>query len=635
MCDNNKHNNKLLIEILEGLAGSGCNDKESQDVLLTRCLNASSQELKEFFDELSELLCQYPDIYIPTLEAYLSYLYKKYSCNSDSRLSNFTSMLITITMVGNLRYSDILQFRELFRLCVELLWKISDNKTAIWITERVFNEILDAHGVFGIWISDKSGLHFIKRILFKFNMMEMIDRNKALGAVDLVASLIENCSDHNNGVSQLLEKLSEYKACTELLKTLTSYQNAERSVLDAKKNSFLPTLQDMIKLDKNEPEVQNLNRECNTSRFVITVKNLPLTIQDEQNLAILGMEVPRKLSKLQIFLRALEEQKINLLKVLIEFLPCGSCHRQTLVAFSPDKYSSLANENVSADIDYDTFLSERKLPFEFSDGDRLGPWDVLLSEDAVRDMRSLESPQIIKAVMKKFGHISSGKWDQYKLRNKIVDCSSVDVYEMELPDQKELRILWQVDCRFSTRSCSLAQVVKIWTVTANQEQIREMLENLAIVHQVYTIKQIQLCKTGINKDGVILPKIFRGLRSNSTNERLYDHQDDDERLIKVHQLLVTNKFIPLSKNLFKSIVLGGSGFIFQVSEDEYKIIKHPTSAIIFGRSGTGKTTCIVFRQIASYLMKSNQSSNKLYKTPSLHTNVIDANIFNKRQIFIT
>ncbi|CAG8757797.1 24889_t:CDS:2, partial [Racocetra persica] len=214
----------------------------------------------------------------------------------------------------------------------------------------------------------------------------------------------------------------------------------------------------------------------------------------------------------------------------------------------------------------------------------------------------------------------------------VVDCNSVNVYEMELPDQKGLKILWQVDCRFSSRSCSLAQVVKIWTITASQEQIREMLENLSIVHQVYTMEHIQLCKTNKNKNGLILPKTFGSEKLKSTNDKLYDHQVDDERLIKVHQMLVTNKFIPLSKNLFKSIVLGGSGFTFQVSEDEYKIIRHPTSAIIVGRSGTGKTTCIVFRQIASYLMK---SSHKLYKAPSLHTNDIKENVFNKRQIFIT
>ncbi|CAG8829235.1 13401_t:CDS:2, partial [Racocetra persica] len=184
------------------LAGLESNVKKAQHVLLERCLNASFQELMGFFDELLSVLCQYPDIYIPTLKTYLSYLYGKYSCNSDSRISNFTSMLITIVMVSN-------------------------NKQTIRTTERVFDEILDAHGVFSIWISDKSGCRCIKRILFEFNMIEMIDPNKALRAVDMVASLVENCSDHINGISQLPEKLSEYKACTALLETLTSYQDAQ------------------------------------------------------------------------------------------------------------------------------------------------------------------------------------------------------------------------------------------------------------------------------------------------------------------------------------------------------------------------------------------------------------------------
>ncbi|CAG8825376.1 3840_t:CDS:2, partial [Racocetra persica] len=343
----------------------------AQDVLLARCLNASSQELEEFFNDLLELLCQYADIYIPTLKSYLSYIYEQYSYNPE--------------------------FRELFHLCVELLWKVSNNRTATQTTERVFNEIVDTHGVFGIWISDKSGRHCIKRILFSFNMLKMIDRNKALKAVDMVASLVENCSDHNNDTSQLPEKLSEYKACTALLETLTSYQNAERINSDARRNYFLPELQDMIKLDKTDPETQNFDEEFITFKSVTTTKLLSLSTQDEQNLAILGMEAPRKLSELTSFLRVLKERKIDLLKVLIEFLPCENCHRQALVYFSPDKYSSLMNDNVSETIDYDLILSERRLPFEFSDSDKLGPWDVLLSEDAISDMRNLESPQMIKA----------------------------------------------------------------------------------------------------------------------------------------------------------------------------------------------------------------------------------------------
>ncbi|CAG8567860.1 13873_t:CDS:10 [Dentiscutata erythropus] len=603
----NPVDNKLLIELLESLTGSENNYTETRDVLLARCLNASSQELKEFFDELLELLYQYPDIYIPALKTYLSYLYEQSSCTPE--------------------------FEELFHLCIEILWKVSNNKTTIQTTERVFSEILDAHGVFGVWISDRPGRYCIKRILFDFKMIEKIESNKVLRAVDMVASLMENCSDHRNDTSKLPERLSEYQACTELLKTLGSYQNAERAVLlDAKRNFYLPELDDMIKLDKKKLETQNLNRGYDTIKSVISVKNLPLTIQDEQTFAFLGMEAPRKSSELTNSIRALEQRKIDLFKVLIEFFPCKSCHKRALVYFSPDRYSSLASENESADLDYSPILSERRLPFEFSDDDKLGPWDVLLSEDAINDMRGLESPQMIKAVMKKFGYISSGKWDQYELRHRVVNSSSVDVYEMVLPDQKGLRILWQVDSRFSTRKQSLAQVVKIWTVTASQEQICEVLENLEIAHQVYTMEHRQQCMTHRNKKGIILPLTFGNEKLKSTNDSLFDHQVDDERLIKVHKMLVTNKFIPLSKNLFKSVVLGGSGFTFQVSEDEYNIIKYPTSAIVIGRSGTGKTTCIVFRQIASYLMKSSQ---KLFKTPSLYSNVMQENVFNKRQIFVT
>ncbi|KAF0550861.1 p-loop containing nucleoside triphosphate hydrolase protein [Gigaspora margarita] len=622
----NSTENQLLIELLESLEN---NDKETRDILLMRCLNASSLELKEFFDELSDLISQYPDIYMTALKTFLSYIYEQSSFNNV--LSNFVSMLITIVMISNLHYSDIPEFKELFHLCIEILWKVSDDKTAIQTTERVFSEILDAYGVFNVWISDRSGRHCIKRIFFNFKMIEKIDSNKVLRAVDMIASLMENCSDHKNDKAILPERLSEYKACTELLETLRSYQNTQRTALmDAKNNSYLPELKDMIKLDKNGFEIQNLNRGYGSTKPVMTSKNLPLTIQDKQNLVVLGMEAPRKSSELINFLRVLEQRKIDLFKVLIEFLPCENCYRRALVYFSPDKYSSFANENEFAEIDYSPILSERRLPFEFSDNDNLGPWDVLLSEDAINDMRSLESPRIIKAVMKKFGHISSGKWDE--LQQRIVNCSSVDVYEMVLPDQKGLKILWQVDCRFSARMQSLAQVVKIWTVTANQEQIREVLENLEIVHQVYTMEHKQQCITYKNKDGIILPRTFENEILKSTDDGLNDHQIDDEKLIKVHKMLVTNKFIPLSKNLFKSIVLGGSGFTFQVSEDEYKIIKYPTSSIIVGRSGTGKTTCIIFRLIASYLMK---SSRKLYKTPSLYNNVIAESVSNKRQIFIT
>ena len=54
-------------------------------------------------------------------------------------------------------------------------------------------------------------------------------------------------------------------------------------------------------------------------------------------------------------------------------------------------------------------MSERifPLPFESND-DELGPWDVLLSNYAISDMRKLE-PLTVKAVMEK---LMAGKWSE-------------------------------------------------------------------------------------------------------------------------------------------------------------------------------------------------------------------------------
>ncbi|CAH1769211.1 12640_t:CDS:2, partial [Entrophospora sp. SA101] len=274
-------------------------------------------------------------------------------------------------------------------------------------------------------------------------------------------------------------------------------------------------------------------------------------------------------------------------------------------------------------------MNERlfRLPFESND-DELGPWDVLLSSDAIADMKKLE-PLAIKAVMEKLMQISSGKWNKYGLQHTVQSCI-VPVYEVELPDYGGLKILWQVDYGFSIRRNSLMQHVAIWTVTVNQEQINEILENVSLLHQVYTPEHKCWCtlQQQIGKGNIILPKSSFGDEetTKSTQSRLMKNQTDDENLLKVHEMLTTNKFVPLSKNLFRSLVRGGTKFTFQVSKLEYEIINHPSSAIVIGRSGTGKTTCIEFRLLGSYWASQlNQMSSSNDNNSNSH----------KRQIFIT
>ncbi|CAH1765845.1 8502_t:CDS:10, partial [Entrophospora sp. SA101] len=267
-----------------------------------------------------------------------------------------------------------------------------------------------------------------------------------------------------------------------------------------------------------------------------------------------------------------------------------------------------------------------RLPFEIND-DELGPWDVLLSDYAIRDMRRLE-PLAIKAVMVKLMQISSGKWKKYRLQHTVQSHShAVPIYETELLNDDGLKILWQVDYGFSVRNNSFIQYVDVWAATADQKQFTDTLENTELLHQVYTSEHKNRCTVQhISRDGIILPAAFGGEEVTKSDESRLDSDqiDDEEKLLKIHGMLTTNKFVPLSKNLFKSLVKGGTDFTFQVSKLEYEIINHPRSAIVVGRSGTGKTTCILFRLLASYL------KNQFNRIP----NDNDENS-HKRQIFIT
>src|SRR6266496_3546139 len=89
-----------------------------------------------------------------------------------------------------------------------------------------------------------------------------------------------------------------------------------------------------------------------------------------------------------------------------------------------------------------------RLPFEFNEDEKLGPWDILLSEDTIKDIRQLESPLATNAIVQKLWKISSGKWNKYGLLHEV-SSNATPIYETELPDNGGLRILWQVDYGFS------------------------------------------------------------------------------------------------------------------------------------------------------------------------------------------
>lgn len=65
-----------------------------------------------------------------------------------------------------------------------------------------------------------------------------------------------------------------------------------------------------------------------------------------------------------------------------------------------------------------------------------------------------------------------------------------------------------------------------------------------------------------------------------------------------------DKFYALTEPIFRAILANdvSAEFPFNLSKEEIEVISHfQTASLILGRSGTGKTTCLIFKMVGKYL----------------------------------
>ncbi|KAG8897328.1 hypothetical protein FRB99_008233 [Tulasnella sp. 403] len=103
--------------------------------------------------------------------------------------------------------------------------------------------------------------------------------------------------------------------------------------------------------------------------------------------------------------------------------------------------------------------------------------------------------------------------------------------------------------------------------------------------------------------------------------RVPDENEDksDEEFKQLHCILSLDKFVPVSQKMFDAVQdHEESSFVFEVKPQERRIIEHPSSSIVLGRSGTGKTTTMLFKMLALEIQPqiSGQKIRQLFVTQS-------------------
>ncbi|ORY39423.1 P-loop containing nucleoside triphosphate hydrolase protein [Rhizoclosmatium globosum] len=274
-----------------------------------------------------------------------------------------------------------------------------------------------------------------------------------------------------------------------------------------------------------------------------------------------------------------------------------------------------------------------------------GVWEICLSDKAQAALKLLSKNEaLLGTVFVKLKALAEGFW------TKSI-CKSVpgrqgiklSVPLFEAICFNNLVILWQVDVAYLEANQSHSQVIKIWAL-GTRKDVDGMLSNVEAAQKTYSIEHSRRCNLKADEiGGLVYPVVFDDDGGDSKHVTTSLLGEDGEKLDEVdsllmHDMAVTVKFVALSKNFLHWLIskqddAGEFPFMLSVAEDA--IVRHTGSVLLCGRSGTGKTSCSVFRLLSMFYTYHSHAETPLYSQPSFKVAEHQPNTSHFHQVFLT
>ncbi|KAF6765917.1 hypothetical protein DFP72DRAFT_996790 [Ephemerocybe angulata] len=263
------------------------------------------------------------------------------------------------------------------------------------------------------------------------------------------------------------------------------------------------------------------------------------------------------------------------------------------------------------------------LYFESASG--FGEWRILISTRADRDLREARrsDQKFFKIVLKKIIELSNGHFSDDN--QKRLTQPNVDFPVFEAKMTRDSRLVYQIDCIPEYDNNFERQVIKIFGVYTHAQIDKRFWDSMG--HQLSRKgnEYRKRCKfrnrPQVEGDNVILPASFPPPEKEVQDTSIVPELPKED-LEEIHSLLVLEKFVTLSKELLATIVVDlDVAHVFDVTRQEKEIIEHPHSCYVLGRSGTGKTTTMLFKMLGIERAYTQQSETSAVAKP--------------RQVFVT
>ncbi|KZT68439.1 hypothetical protein DAEQUDRAFT_671296 [Daedalea quercina L-15889] len=258
------------------------------------------------------------------------------------------------------------------------------------------------------------------------------------------------------------------------------------------------------------------------------------------------------------------------------------------------------------------FVQPIKAALYFDSVDGFGEWRILISTSAQTDLRRMQkrSAELFRITLKKIKELSQGNFspDNQKLLNQGAE---IPIYEAKMTGDS--RLVYQIDCvpEFQMNTVLHIVAIRIFGIYTHAQLSRQPWDTigneLGRTGKEYKSREVmKACifrnrptRVGGRTGTTVLPASWPALAENDDDTAgtlSYalpgSHQDDLEKVslndCRRSELEVSTLHLGI---LADHDVM----HVFAVSPQEKEIIEHPRSCYVLGRSGTGKTTTMLFK----------------------------------------
>jgi len=279
-------------------------------------------------------------------------------------------------------------------------------------------------------------------------------------------------------------------------------------------------------------------------------------------------------------------------------------------------------EEIEAEIDSAIQIGPpQKTHLKLEDASIFGQWPVLISTRGEKHLRKAHrrDGKICQIFAKKIRELSNGHFSRDNQKPLTDLTGAVPIFEAKMTG--DTRLVYHIDIipDLSTLGTE-TQAIRILGIHSHAEIhslrsfwtiVSKQLSNNGREYVQRCIERIEPFHPGDNS--ITTPKQYHSSEFQQDSRFQLSEEDTCEQDFQnAHSMLRLDKFTPVSKILLHSVYLHLElDHVFQIESKEREIIEHDSACYVLGRSGTGKTTTMVFKMLAvEWSSQSNKHTPK-------------------------